>query len=217
MNLQSSSVDTPSSSDEVEIQEQESTMNATTISQCLLSNSKLRKTARDQFFEDLQREEDKNRWSAKCLLCESNKRVMDKIGVTSNFTRHVRQYHQEEYEEWAHQSERTRSVSQGNKITNYCSRKTGSPDRASYGPNHSRQVELSMAIVNDLIISLGLPLSIVERTTFINFMKKVDPKFTIESRRTITRKTIPSLYDKMNDHLMKFCSTATFLSLALDV
>lgn len=214
-----STIDTPPSTDEVEIQEQEVTMDATTVSQSLLPSTKILKTARDQFFEDLQHEKKMNRWSAKCLLCKKSKRVMDKIGVTSNFTRHVRQYHEQQYQEWVHQSKEIYSTSQINKITNHFSRKNGSadPDRAFYGPNHSRQVELSMAIVSDLIISLGLPLSIVERPTFINFMRKVDPKFTIASRRTITRKTIPSLYDKMNDHLLNFCSKASFLSLALDV
>ncbi|CAF1525311.1 unnamed protein product, partial [Adineta ricciae] len=92
-----------------------------------------------------------------------------------------------------------------------------SPIGQSYGSNHSRQVELSAAIVNDLIISLGLPLSIVDRSAFINFMSKVDPKFTVTSRRTLTRKTIPILYEQMKNRLKMLCTTATFLSLTLDV
>ena len=44
-------------------------------------------------------------------------------------------------------------------------------------------------------------------------MKTVNPKFCLTSRRT----TVPSLYEKMRDQLKHFCSTATFLALALDV
>ena len=88
---------------------------------------------------------------------------------------------------------------------------------STYSPNHSRQVELSKSIVDDLIIKLDLPLSIVDRPAFINFMKIVDLKFALTSRRTLSRTIILSLYDKIHDQLEKFCSTATFLSLALDI
>ena len=74
-----------------------------------------------------------------------------------------------------------------------------------------------MAIVNDLIIKLGLPLSILERPAFINFMKTIHPQFIMTSRRTLSRTTIPSLYEKMQDQLKAFCSTATFLSLTVDI
>ncbi|CAF0735235.1 unnamed protein product [Adineta steineri] len=217
MNQQNSGVDTPSSNDDIEIEEAVRTIDPTTTSQNLVSSSTIFKTARDQFFEDLQTEVDRNSWSAKCLLCTKPKRVIEKQGVTSNFTRHVRHYHKEEYEKWLNESNKVNSPSQTNKITSHFSKKSCSPNRALYGSNHPRQMELSLAIVNDLIITMGLPLSIVERPAFINFMRKVDSKFNIVNRRTITRKTIPTLYDKMHDHLITFCSTATFLSLALDI
>ncbi|UJR17868.1 hypothetical protein I4U23_004767 [Adineta vaga] len=152
MNQQNSTVDTPSSNDEIEI-EVVPTFSSATVSQSLASNSTVFKTARDQFFDDLQTEVDKDRWSAKCLLCKKSKRVIDKQGVTSNFTRHARQYHKEEYEKWLTLSDKVDSTVQSNKITNDFSRKSGSPNRASYGSNHPRQMELSLAIVNDLIIT----------------------------------------------------------------
>jgi hypothetical protein len=104
-----------------------------------------------------------------------------------------------------------------NKITNHFASTSRVSQCSTYNTNHPRQVELSMGVVDDLIIKLGLPLSIVERPAFINFMKTVDPKFTLTSRQTLSRTTIPSLYDKMHDHLKDFCSTATFVSLALDI
>ncbi|CAF4570144.1 unnamed protein product, partial [Didymodactylos carnosus] len=86
-----------------------------------------------------------------------------------------------------------------------------------YGPSHPKQIELTDSIIQDLIIDLGLPLSLVERPAFIRFMKKADPKYAVTSRRTITRQMIPDLYDKMRKGLQEFCNTAQFISLTLDI
>jgi hypothetical protein len=204
------------SSDELEMQEVRPTSTTTDSFESSSSSSAVYKTARDQFFEDLQRENDKDRWSAKCKLCKKSKIIIDKLGVTSNFTRHVKQYHKDEYNQWLNNSKKADLTGQKNKITNHLKKKY-SPVGPSYGENHPRQVELSSAIVDDLIINLGLPLSIVEKPAFVNFMQKVDSKFAITSRRTLSRTTIPALYDQMNNRLKMFCSKAVFLSLALDI
>lgn len=116
---------------------------------------------------------------------------------------------------WLDQLKKNNQDKAINKITNHFDKKI--QPVVTYGLNHPRQVELSNSLVTDLIIRLGLPISIVERQAFISFMKKVDWKLTMTSRIAISRKTIPGLYDKMNDQLKNFYSTATFLSLALDV
>ncbi|CAF2640992.1 unnamed protein product [Rotaria sp. Silwood2] len=145
------------SNDELEIQETEPIITTATTSEGLLSSSSVPKTARDKFFENLQHEKDKNRWSAKCLLCEKPKRVIDKLGVTSNFTRHAREYHKKQNDQWLNEFKNVNSIVQKHKITNHFQKKSHSPVHQSYGPNHTRQIQLSMAIVNDLIINLGLP------------------------------------------------------------
>ncbi len=89
------------------------------------------KTARNKFFEDILHKKDKNRWSAKCLLCKKSKRVIDKLGVTSDFTQHARDYHKEEYEQWLNESKQVNSV--------YT--QESSPVCQSYGPDYSRQVD----------------------------------------------------------------------------
>ena len=100
MNEEIISIDIHSSQGDVRI-ETESSISAGAITPTSSSlNLTVPKTARDKFFEDLQHEKDKNRWSAKCLLCEKSKRIIDTLGVTSNFTRHAREYHKEEYEQW---------------------------------------------------------------------------------------------------------------------
>ncbi|CAF3300822.1 unnamed protein product [Rotaria socialis] len=92
-----------------------------------------------------------------------------------------------------------------------------SSSKQSYPAGHQRQQQLHDAIVQNLMIELGLPLSLVERPEFIKFISAVAPKFSITSRRTLRRTTIPNLYNKMNDLLKQFCSTAQYISLTLDI
>ena len=165
------------------------------------SSSSIPRTARDKFFKDIQYQKEKKKWSAECLLCDKSKRVSDKIDVTSNFARHVREHHKQAFDIWLGELNELKgrsSKNETNKITKHF-QETTSTQGSKYNTNNPPQVELSMGIVNDLIIQLGLPLSIVERPTFINFIKTVDSKFRMTSRRTLSRTTIPSLYEKMRD------------------
>lgn len=210
------------SDDEVQIEAEVPSSAATNNSTSLPTSTRLvvPKTARDKFFKDLQYETEKGRYSGECLLCTKSKRIFEKLGVTSNFTRHARECHKEAFDIWVCELNESKSISptqSTNKITNHFPKESHTPHHSTYNTNHPRQIELSTGVVNDLIIKLGLPLSIVERSAFINFMKTVDPKFCLTSRRTLSRTTLPSLYEKMRDQLKMFCSTATFLSLALDV
>ncbi|CAF4794062.1 unnamed protein product [Rotaria sp. Silwood2] len=88
---------------------------------------------------------------------------------------------------------------------------------STYSNIHPHQVELQKSIVENLIIELGLPLSLIERPAFINFMSHVDPRFSTISRRTLTRTILPNLYTKMLDGLKSFSSIATSISLTLDL
>ena len=220
MNQENNSFDHSSSSqDDIEVQEEGSITSTAITSTSSSSSLTVPRTALDKFFKDLQHDSVKKRWSAECLLCKKSKRIFDKLGVTSNFTRHVRESHKQAFDKWSLELNETKSTSPkgANKITNHFAQTSRAILHPTYGVNHARQIELSTTIVNDLIIKLGLPLSIVERPAFIDFMKTVDPKFVLTSRRTLSRTTIPSLYEKMHDQLKSFCSSATFLSLALDI
>ena len=72
-------------------------------------------------------------------------------------------------------------------------------------------------VVNDLIIDLGLPISIVDHPTFIRAMTVVDSKFTLLSRRTLCRTVLPSALEQVTLKLKQACNEARFLSLTLDV
>lgn len=172
------------------------------------------RTVRDEFFTSITKNE-KN-WSAICTIC--NETILDSIGVTSNVNRHVKKNHLVEYNQWCQEMKESEQQQQP-KLLDFMSkkRKVPSPSKQSYPPGHQRQQQLHDAIVQNLIVELGLPLSLVERPEFIKFMSTVDPKFTNTSRQTLTRKTIPCLYSKMNDELKKFCATAEYISLTIDI
>ena len=71
-------------------------------------------------------------------------------------------------------------------------------------------------IVNDLIVELGLPVSILDHPAFLHAMNVIDPKFSVLSRRTLCRETLPSMLEQVTMKLKQACRDAQFLSLALD-
>lgn len=113
------------------------------------------KTARDKFFTNILKYE-KN-WSAQCLLCDEV--VLDNLGVTSIINRHVKIHHKTEYDKW---SKELHELDQRQpKLVDFISKKNQSPSslNQSYSINHERKQELQNAIIQDLIIELGHPLS----------------------------------------------------------
>ena len=71
-------------------------------------------------------------------------------------------------------------------------------------------------IVNMLIVELGLPMSIVDRPAFSRAMHIVDPHFSMPSRRSITRSTLPALHEQMVIDIKSRCLTANHVAASLD-
>lgn len=173
------------------------------------------KTARDQFYIEIKSLDEKKSWEATCKICKSI--VRGSMGVTSNYNRHIKDSHPNYYESWQQKLQTIGSKNQ-KKITDMMVvHKSKFSHSSTYSAIHPRQIELQKSIVEDLIIELGLPLSIVERQGFNNFMFRVDPKFSTISRRTLSRSTLPNLYAKMLDGLKLFFSKAKWISLTLDL
>ncbi|CAF3089987.1 unnamed protein product [Rotaria socialis] len=175
------------------------------------------KTIRDKFYANIAKYDTK--WSAECILCK--KVQYDSKGVTSNMNRHIKSQHKAAYQEWMNQLDQLSNNDQKKISDIFIKRneikKKSSTSKLLYHNSHPRQIQLSQSIVENLIVNLGLPLSIVEREPFIKFMNVVDPKFTMTSRRTLSRTTIPRLYATMNEELKKFCAQSHFISLTLDI
>ena len=86
-----------------------------------------------------------------------------------------------------------------------------------YGPNNLRQLELTQMIVQDLIIDLGLPLSIVDHPAFLRAMNTIDPRFSVLSRRVLCREILPSALEQVMMKVKQACNDAKFVALTLDV
>ena len=65
-----------------------------------------------------------------------------------------------------------------------------------YHQGHPRQKAITESIINDLIISCNLPLSLIEKPSFRNFMAVVDEKYCPVSRGTVTRQLSEQAADK---------------------
>ncbi|CAF1166722.1 unnamed protein product [Didymodactylos carnosus] len=169
----------------------------------------------EKFFVDVTHNHENNTWNATCTICRDDpavkeKPISDTKNVYSNFKRHVIKQHNKIFNEWA-TSLKVKLDSTQSKID-----KKLISSSSVYGSFHSRQLEITDAIVKDLVIDMGLPLSMVEREGFHCFMKKIDPKYSIVSRRAVSRDYMPRLYTKMIENLKFLYNEARWFSLTLD-
>lgn len=79
-----------------------------------------------------------------------------------------------------------------------------------------RQQQISNSIVLNLVVGMGLPLSIVDNISFRNFMIDVDSRYQPISRRDVTRSFLPVLEKQCTTKLKEICSKSPYVSLALD-
>ncbi|CAF1660053.1 unnamed protein product, partial [Didymodactylos carnosus] len=103
--------------------------------------------------------------------------VADKYSTTSNFVRHMKRKHEFLYKEWSAKKNVNNDNKQRN-IDDMIKQKT-----SKYSSIDPRQIKLTESIIKDLIIDVGVSLSLVEQNGFKNFMHVVDPMYSLLSRR----------------------------------
>ncbi|CAF3145510.1 unnamed protein product [Rotaria socialis] len=91
------------------------------------------------------------------------------------------------------------------------------PDSEKYSTGNKRQQQLTNSIIQNLIISMGLPMSIVDHVSFKKFMNDVDPKYKCINHRNLTRSYLPILQKKCVVKLQEICAQSSYASLTLDV
>lgn len=181
-----------------------------------------------QFFDDVRTDDGVK--SARCLLCDII--IKQSTESTFNYKRHVERKHKVEMDRWQAELEMKEKVKDKKQmklqqsfvrkselffqIHNLKMRKDSLDDR-TYGAQNPRQQELTRMVVHDLIIDLGLPVSIVDHPTFVRAMNIVDPKFVLVSRRSLCRKVLPTALEELMVKLKRICYESRFLSLTLDI
>jgi len=87
---------------------------------------------------------------------------------------------------------------------------------ATYSLGSSRQRAITDAIINDLVIGCGFPLSMMQNDHFRHFMS-VDPKYRVPCRQTLSYSLIPKKVDEKRDNLKEHLASCTSVALTADI
>ena len=85
-----------------------------------------------------------------------------------------------------------------------------------YGPRHPDQLKIN-AVLLDVIVDCGLPISIVEREAFRKFVATMHPKYKLPCRSQITSSMLPALRDQTREHVRSELSKAQKVALTMDI
>jgi len=98
------------------------------------------------------------------------------------------------------------------KYCNWCN-STG----AHYGPTNVRQKSITYSLISNLIVSCGLPVSIVDHPAFRAFLADIDPKYVPPVRQTVTNSLLPQLLQSQQTKLTTLLQQCSDVSLTCDI
>ncbi|CAF2153412.1 unnamed protein product [Rotaria magnacalcarata] len=130
----------------------------------------------------------------------------------AQYPSHLKNKHQSLFEEWKSNDDPSIKSTNQPKINSVFS-----SGGEKYATNNKRQKQLTNSIIQNLIINMGLSLSIVDHTSFNDFMNDVDSKYKPIHRRDLTRSFLPALHKKCTSKLQEICAEAKHVSLTLDI
>ncbi|CAF2863964.1 unnamed protein product [Rotaria sp. Silwood2] len=137
--------------------------------------------------------------SGQCKFCE--KSLLDKVGSTGNFHKHLKRKHNAQLEE----SKSHASVPPTQSIDENSENFTSNINR------------INKAILEELIVRCNLPPSLVEHVGFRKFLKGVVPKWKPTSARYFTRILLPSLMNNIQDKIKDLLTNVDHICITVDV
>lgn len=93
----------------------------------------------------------------------------------------------------------------------------GQQQKKVYDLKHPRQKAINDALVKDLIIKCGLPLSIVDHQDFRHFLHVLDPLHVPVARSTITSVTIPGMVKAKKELIKSRPAEVSSVSVTTDI
>lgn len=141
-----------------------------------------------------------------CKLC--NRSYKDVHGVYSNFLKHLKRVHSNEYNQ-SLQNAKRQVVEQNRSIVD-----DRSPTASSVQINKSGRINISF--VQQLIVRCNLPLSLIEHSSFRHFLKECYPKWQPMSTKKIKRSIIPSLRSKVYEMIQETLRQVQYVTLTVD-
>jgi BED zinc finger len=150
---------------------------------------------------------DKNRINGYCKKCNQN--YKDKIGISSNFLKHLKQKHVFEYQQMFPNEDE--SLLKDTIIEN-----DGRATTTDISTTKSTQNRINVAIAKYLIIKCNLPLNLVENSAFRDFMKEYNFKWDPISARNLKHDAIPTFTAKVNKTIYETLNTIDHVTLSVD-
>lgn len=163
---------------------------------------------------------------AECRLCKAS--ISYRAGSTNNLHRHLRTMHPTEQLEEVRQAREPVST-QGASVSTVAAAAASSPPRPT--PQQPRATQSSImqfmsltpsrqnSIDDELAKMVALdfqPFSIVEDEGFRNYSHALNPMYTLPSRKTLSQKIIPGLYEATRESLQERVKRATAVCLTTD-
>ena len=141
---------------------------------------------------------------------------------TSNLLKHLKCKHIQEHDKCLEE----RRVDKQNKKSKYATNQgehslqptlTQTIDRSTSYPREStRRRKIEDALISMIVTDMQ-PSSIVEDKGFRNFVKTVDSRYELPSRRTIMRSILPDKYQKVKEEVRKELDATVNLALTTDI
>ena len=149
---------------------------------------------------------DNNRICGHCQLCDKDYR--DKIGIFSNFLKHLKRKHFSEYERLFYKHDES-LLEEG--ITENVSQST-----AQLHLKDSKQVYIISTITKYLIVKCNLPLNIVENNGFLDFMKECGIKWEPVPAKHLKHNTTTRFTEKVNKIIHETLDAVDNVTLTVD-
>ncbi|CAF1540839.1 unnamed protein product [Rotaria sp. Silwood1] len=147
-----------------------------------------------------------NRISGHCQLC--NQDYKDKVGIFSNFIKHLKRKHLPEYE-------RTFNKQDEGLLEEEIIEGDGRPT-TELSTNKFKQTRINLAIAKHLIIRCNFPLNLVENHAFRDFIKDCNVKWTPISAKHLKHNTIAPFKEKVNTIIHDALSAVDHVTLTVD-
>ncbi|CAF2937630.1 unnamed protein product, partial [Rotaria sp. Silwood2] len=148
-----------------------------------------------------------NRTNGLCKLCHRN--YKDKSGIYSNFLKHFKRVHRFEYDQLF------------NRDNAFLMEENGelNDTQTIFDLTNTKYKEnrIVLSIAKNLIVRCNLPLNLVEKAAFRDFLKDCNFKFPCISSKKLKRTIIPSLVDIVRKRIQDVLSTTEYVTLTVDL
>ncbi|CAF1525832.1 unnamed protein product [Rotaria sordida] len=147
-----------------------------------------------------------NRISGHCQLC--NQDYKDKVGIFSNFIKHLKRKHLPEYEQTFNKQDEgllEEEIIEG-----------GGRPTIELSTNKFKQTRINLAITKHLIIKCNFPLNLVENNAFRDFIKECNVKWIPVSAKHVKHNTIAQFKEKVNTIIYDTLNAVDHVTLTVD-